>query len=268
MTDLECIHRAQEGDAKAVDALVRSQQDRVHRLAARMLGNVEDARDATQDILLRMITNLSQFEGRASFDTWVHRIAVNHLLTARKILAKAPKLSFDQFEADLAEGLADEAHMAPEDHVMLGEMRLRCTMAMLICLPPEQRAAYVLGEVFELSQAEACDILDLAPTTYRKRLSRARQDVQDFTARACGVVSETAACTCRKRLPAAQAMGRVPQQPSPALAGAPEHAEIVATARRTEAALRSAKLQRGTGPLHAPPQLSSEIMDLLALKPR
>ena len=266
MLDPSIIDRAKEGDADALDQLVRSQQDHVHRLAMRMLVDVELAKDATQDILLRMITNLSQFRGEARFETWVHRLAINHLLTARKILARTPIFTFDSFEADLNEGLVDEAHQAPEDHIMLGQMRQLCTMAMLICLPPEQRAAYVMGEVFEMSQTEACAALDVEPATYRKRLSRARKEVQEFTARACGVVSETAKCSCRKRLTAAQDLGRVPPAPLAVLEGAPDHAEIIAETRRTEAALRTAKLQQATGPLRAPPRLSDEIMDVLSLK--
>lgn len=262
MDETTLITRAQEGEARALDALLRGQQDRVHRLAVRILADPEAARDATQEILIRVMTNLGSFQGAARFDTWVYRVAMNYLLTARKIRARMPQLSFDGFAADLAEGLSDPEAAAPEDHVMLGELRLRCTMAMLLCLKPEARAAYVLGEVFEMDHGEASEVLAIAPALYRKRLSRARAAVEAFTARACGLVSEAAPCRCPRRMAAAQACGRLGT--SPRLPGAPDYSEILALARRTEAALVSAKLQRSAGPLAAPEGLTDELMTLIA----
>lgn len=243
------IDRAIAGEAAALEQLVRGIQDQVHRLAIRMVADPELARDATQEILIRVITKLSTYRGDARFSTWVYRIATNYLLTARKVLARDPGLSFDVFAADLIEGLADDSQAAPEDHVMLNELRLRCTMALLLCLDPPHRAAYVLGEVLEMSQAEAVEVLDLPPATYRQRLARARGKVQAHTASACGLASASAACRCPRRLPAAMAMGRIGTEPDPALTSAPSYAEVAEQAKQAEADLIAAKLQRATGPL-------------------
>ncbi len=263
MTDTDTITAAQSGDAAALERLVRHAQVRVHRLAMRMLADPDAAQDATQDILIRIVTKLSTFRREAGFDTWVYRIATNHLLTARKVRAREAGLAFDAFGADLLDGLVDETTAAPEDHVLLNELRIKCTMAMLLCLDPPHRAGYVLGEVLELSQGDAVDILAIGPATYRQRLSRARAKVTAFTARACGLAGARGACTCRRRLPAAIATSRVGPAPSPDLADAPSFEDARSLADRTAAELVTAKLQQATGPLVSPQDLASRVMAIV-----
>ena len=77
------VDKATAGDRKALETLVTSVQDIVFNLSLRMLGTFADAEDATQDILLKMITHLSSFRGDSSFTTWVFSIAVNHLKNYR-----------------------------------------------------------------------------------------------------------------------------------------------------------------------------------------
>ena len=257
------IAAAQAGEAQALEALVRAVQNRVHHLALRMLADPALAQDATQEILIRLVTKLSTFRGEARFSTWVYRIATNYLLTARKVLARDPGLRFEMFEADLLDGLADPAQAAPEDHVMLNELRLRCTMAMLLCLDRDHRAAYVLGDILELSQSEAADALEITPANYRQRLSRARAKVTDFTARSCGVARAGAACSCPRRLPAAQAMGRLGDQPDPLLAGAQGYEAAVQMARQTSADLVAGKLQQGAAPKEAPVDYARAILRMV-----
>ena len=84
----DTIALAQSGDARALENVARHAQSRVYRLAARMLADPEAAQDATQDILIRIVTKLSTFRGEAGFDTWVYRIATNYLLTARRVRAR------------------------------------------------------------------------------------------------------------------------------------------------------------------------------------
>ncbi len=75
---------AQQGDQEALEEIVRQIQDRVHHLAMRMLVNPEDALEATQEILILVITKLSTFRGDSAFQTWVYRVAANYLLSEKK----------------------------------------------------------------------------------------------------------------------------------------------------------------------------------------
>ena len=93
--------------------------------------------------------------------------------------------------------------------VLLNEVRISCTMAMLLCLDPKHRLAYILGDIMELDHAEAGQALSISKANFRKQLSRARAKVVQFTSKSCGLVSEDAKCSCAKKLPGAMRRGRV-----------------------------------------------------------
>ena len=206
---------------------------------------------------------LSTFREESSFDTWVYRVAVNYLLTARKVRAKDPSLTFSMFSTDLLAGLSDDESAAPDDHVMLNELRIKCTMAMLMCLDQAHRAAYILGEILELDHREAADILDVEPANFRKRLSRARSGIMEFTAQSCGLANPQAPCSCNRRLPVAQELGRIGTAASPIFSDAPDHKSVSEYAAQTNAALIAAKLQRATGQLKSPKDFAAQILSIV-----
>lgn len=257
------VTAAQAGDAAALDALVHQIQDRVHRLAMRMLADRTAAQDATQEILILVVTKLSTFRGESAFDTWVYRVATNYLLTARKVIARDPRLSFDAFEMDLAEGLVDDDAAPAEDQVMLNELRLACTMAMLLCLDRAHRIAYVFGDILEFDHAVASDILDITPAAYRQRLTRARAKVVEFTGRACGLANPNARCSCPRRLPAAIAAGRMTPNPGALIADVPSYEAVRDMAARSRAQEVVTGLQRATGALASPQDLAAEVMRIV-----
>ncbi len=257
----ETVSLARDGNAAALEEIIRAMQDRVHRLALRMLADPEHAKDATQEILIRIVTRLAAFRGESKFETWAYRVATNYLLTAQSVLSRLPPLTFDIFEDDLNSGLVDDAQAAPEDHVMLNDLRIRCTMAMLVCLKAPARVAYVLGDILEMDHAEAAEILEIEKATYRQRLARARKEVEAFTARSCGLVSADAPCRCPRRLPAAIELGRV--GPDSEFGAAPNYDEVKADAAKVQSELATLKLQRATGPLPAPKDLVTQIMQIV-----
>ena len=105
-TTLEDIARqAIDGDREALEGLVRALQGDVYGLALRMLWNREDAEDATQEILIRIVTRLSQFDFRSRLKTWAYRVAVNYILDIKKSAIERLHLSFERFAEDLESGL-------------------------------------------------------------------------------------------------------------------------------------------------------------------
>src|ERR1700758_1931684 len=78
--DVELLAKAREGDREALENLVRRHQPWILHVAHRMLWNRADAEDATQEILLKAITHLGDFQQRSEFRTWLYRIAANYLL--------------------------------------------------------------------------------------------------------------------------------------------------------------------------------------------
>ena len=102
----DLARRALDGDRDAVEHLVTALRGDVYGLALRMLWNREDAEDATQEILVRAVTRLSQFDFRSRLKTWVYRTAVNYILDVKKSSVERMHLNFQQFGDDLVEGLS------------------------------------------------------------------------------------------------------------------------------------------------------------------
>ncbi len=205
----ELARRAVDGDRESMALAVRELQAPVYALALRMLWQPQDAEDATQEILVRVVTRLSQFDFRSSLKTWVYRVASNYLLDVKKSRVEQQKLSFDSFAEDLAAGLSADGPMDGEESLLTEEVKVGCTLAMLQCLDRPHRLAYVLGEIFDMPAPEAASAMGLEPATFRKRLQRARESIEAFTRAHCGLVANDAACQCNRRVPAAVALGRV-----------------------------------------------------------
>lgn len=245
------IERASSGDRRALEDIVRAVQDDVFRLALRMTGCPEDARDACQEILVKVVTRLDSFRGDSSLRTWAYRIAIRHLLDRKKSRVEQMALSFERFGADLLDGLASPSS---EDPVMVEEVKLGCTLAMLTCLDREHRLAFVLAEIFDLAHAEAAEFCDVSEETYRQRLSRARRTLEAFTESFCGLVGKDAPCRCDKRVERAIELGRI-ERGRPRLAGS---AEAIA-AREIESLHSVARLMRSHPRYAAPPGLLDGI---------
>lgn len=212
MTEEELVQAALEGDREKLDELVTSIQTRIYNLAVRMLWHPADAEDATQEILIKIVTHLSDFRGNSRFSTWTWRIAVNHLLTTRKRRAEQQALSFDEMADDLDRGLSNMALMLPDnvdERLVIEEAKIGCMQAMLLCLTRDERAAYVLGEIIGITDQEGAAIFDITAEAYRKRLSRARTSIREFMQRKCGLFNPANPCRCHRRVQTAIKLGRV-----------------------------------------------------------
>jgi RNA polymerase sigma factor (sigma-70 family) len=217
------VEAARGGDAGAVDELVRAVQDDVYALAVRMLWRPHDAEDATQEILVKVVTRLDSFRGDSALRTWVYRIAVNHLLSMRRGRLERQGWSFDAFADDLATGLDPTASgepAGPGEALLAEEVKIGCTLGMLQCLDRPHRVAYILGEVFALPGDTAAAVCGTTSAAYRKRLSRARTKVRGFVATHCGIVNPDAPCRCTRRIATAVRIGRT-NPASPTFVGQP-----------------------------------------------
>lgn len=196
------VAQATAGDKGALETLVADVQDLVFNLSLRMLGTFADAEDATQDILLKMITHLSSFRGESAFTTWVFRIAVNHLKDCRKHMFARHPLSFDYYGDDIENGNIQEAPdltQNVEKELLAEELKMSCTNVMLQCLDTESRCVFILGTMFRLDSRIAGELLDMTPEAYRQKLSRVRKKMADFLEKYCGEYGN-GRCRCRDRV--------------------------------------------------------------------
>jgi RNA polymerase sigma factor (sigma-70 family) len=247
----DAVDAARAGDRVALEQVIRAVQDDVFGLALRMTGCPDDARDACQEILIKVVTRLDSFRGEASVRTWAYRIAVRHLLDRKKSRVEALAMSFERFGADLLDGLAAADATDP---VMVEEVKLGCTLAMLTCLDREHRLAYVLGDVFDLPSRDAAELCGITEDAYRQRISRARRSLESFTQAFCGIVDEQAPCRCDRRVARAEELGRI-ERGRPRLA----HADARAAARAMESLHDTARLMRSHPSYVAPADILEGI---------
>src|SRR5258707_2001587 len=203
--DQRLVMRARAGDRTALEELIQRHQGWIYNIAVRMLYHPQDAEDATQEILVKVLTRLSSFEGRSSFRTWLYRIVVNHVLNMRRgrVEVQHASIHFASYGAALDDTpdleLADLKATSAETHLLVTEEMLSCTLGMLLCLDREQRLTFILGAIFGVSDTVAAEVLEITPDNFRQRLARARRDLRNFMNDKCGLVNQANPCRRAKK---------------------------------------------------------------------
>src|SRR5919106_4182400 len=201
--DQSLVLRARSGDRKALEDLVQRHQAWIYNIAVRMLYHPQDAEDATQEILITVLTRLSSFEGRSRFRTWLYRIVVNHVLNMKRGRVEHASTDFASYGAALddtpAFELADPKGTSADTDLLVTETMISCTSGMLLCLDRAQRVTFILGAIFGVSDTVAAEVLEITPDNFRQRLARARQDLRNFMNDKCGLVNQANPCRCAKK---------------------------------------------------------------------
>jgi len=201
--DTTLVRRAIGGDGDALEQLVQRHQTWVYNVAVRMLGHPHDAEDATQDIFIKAMTRLASFQGRSTFETWLYRIAVNHILNMKRGRLEQKSLTFSCYAHGLDstpdQELPDRSSVPVDVRLLVKEARISCTSGMLLCLDRGQRLVYILGEILDIGDAVGAELLEISPDNFRQRLSRARRDLHSFMNDKCGLVNAANPCRCAKK---------------------------------------------------------------------
>ena len=201
--DRELVYLAKGGSRAALEELVVRHQAWIYNLALRMVHHPEDAKDATQEVLIKLFTRLSTFDGRSSLRTWLYRIVANHLLNMKRSRAESRGITFEEYGRVL-DGMPDaelpDTQAVPADvQLLIAEARIGCTSGMLLCLDREQRLIFILGSIFGVSDAVGAELLELSRDNFRQKLTRARRDLQNFMQDKCGLVNTANPCRCAKK---------------------------------------------------------------------
>jgi RNA polymerase sigma factor (sigma-70 family) len=203
MNSLEIlVKKSVAGDKKALEEVVIQIQDLIYNLAIRMLWHPDDAKDATQDILIKVITNLSSFNHKSAFTTWIYRLSTNNLINFKKKKI-TNSISFDEYEIQLNQGFSDSINYTnnkAEQNLLIQEAKIGCSNAMLQCLNKENRLTYILGEILEFNSTEGAIVFDITPGNFRKRLSRSKKSLHNFLNKNCGIINSENKCRCHKKV--------------------------------------------------------------------
>lgn len=197
------VKKANKGDRKALERVIHEIKDLVYNLSLKMLLFPEDAKDATQEILIRIVTHLSTFDYQSRFTTWVYRVGTNYLINHKGKKSTSFARSFEDYGQliDLGQSPAvSHTKNAGELLLLEEEVKVSCTQGLLLCLGPQDRLVYILSEILEFNSREGAEILVISPENFRKKLSRSRKKVRNFLNRKCGLVNTQNPCRCHKKI--------------------------------------------------------------------
>jgi RNA polymerase sigma factor (sigma-70 family) len=206
--DETLIAEAVDGNRKSLEQLLKRHQDYVYNISLRLFLDPDDALDATQEVLIKVVTSLKTFAGQSQFRTWLYRIAVNHFLNtpARQtetVWVRRPESTGEQV-ADMPEPDVSESEIE--------EVRLLCSTAMLLCLTREQRLLYIIGEIFGADHQLGAALFETSAGNYRVKLHRAKTDLLNYVSGKCGLVDARNPCRCPKKARQLVAQGIVDGQ--------------------------------------------------------
>ena len=174
----------------------------IFNFSFRMTLDRDRARSFVEETFLRAYVGSDNIpEDRARLESWLLRIC-SHVLDQR--LPRTPEVSFDLLDdtlrneatrTDVVRSLTD-----PQRDFMLWEMKQGCMTAVINCLSPGERAAFVLATIMKKTDDEAAEALDITKSAYKVRLSRARKKVADYLAPRCEHVDPMNPCRCPARV--------------------------------------------------------------------
>jgi RNA polymerase sigma-70 factor (ECF subfamily) len=157
------VERAQGGEVGAFEELYRRHVGHVHALCLRLSADPARAEELTQEAFVRAWEKLPTFQGKSSFETWLHRLAVNVALGERRSLGRYR----DRFEQPESEEPPGAIHAAPGSALDLERA--------ISALPTQARAVFVLHDVEGYAHGEIADLCGLSEGTCRSHLHRARK---------------------------------------------------------------------------------------------
>jgi RNA polymerase sigma-70 factor (ECF subfamily) len=160
----EVVRRAQAGDEDAFQALYREQVGRVYALCLRLAGEPATAEELTQDVFVRVWERLRSFRGESAFTTWLHRLATNVALMARRTAGRR-----ERRVASVEDPAVYDRGTAP---VAAANLDLEQALARL---PPGAREVFVLHDIEGYGHAEVGELLGIAEGTSKAQLFRARR---------------------------------------------------------------------------------------------
>ncbi len=167
------------------DQIYHENAGRVLNLCFRMTGNEQAARDLAQDVWVKVLRNLSQFEGKSAVSTWLYRISVNHVKNyyksekrrrLREVLNLDILRGWNEIEEQV-DDYPDPQGETPADPLQQKE-RSRIVWEMVQKLPEKQKLPLILFRYEDLSYQEISEILGVSISSVESRLHRAKISLQ------------------------------------------------------------------------------------------
>jgi RNA polymerase sigma-70 factor (ECF subfamily) len=175
------LKNAKAGDASAFEQIVILHQRQVLMTSLRLLGDLKEAQDASQEVFMRLYKYLHRFKDGRDFPPWLYRVTVNVCRDLQRRRPRGRLLSFDELLE--AGGIAEPVDSNDLDEQLTLAERRRLVFEALERLPQKERAAVVLRDIEGLSTREVAAILRSSEVTVRSQVSSARVKMKKFIER-------------------------------------------------------------------------------------
>lgn len=168
--DEEIVERVLAGDSALFEILMRRHNQRIYRIVRGILADDGEAEDVMQDAYVRAYQHLRQFEGRASFVTWLTRIAMHEAFARAQRMKRQTSLDSDESVSEST--MATPQEDTPERNAANGELG-RVLEAAILSLPEKYRSVIMMRDVEEMNTCEAAAALEISEDAVKVRLHRA-----------------------------------------------------------------------------------------------
>lgn len=209
------VNKAKAGDQKALNILIGIVSDKIFNIAVYFLGEHHLAEDATQDILIKIISNFDKLKEPEKFENWSYSLASNHLRNFKRDSKRYAHISFEAMTRD------SESHLNMPDHdskviedikELAYELKVSCTIAMLMCLNKEERLVFLYSCLLKQNSKTGGQLLEISSDNFRKKLSRAKQKLNNFISNNCGLLNPDNSCKCKIRVNYALSQKRISKE--------------------------------------------------------
>lgn len=185
------IRNAQDGDVEAFEEIVEKYQSMIYNLSYRMLGNPDDAQEASQEVFIRIYKSINKFKFDSKFSTWVYRITNNYcldLIRKNKNDTVYIEKEIQTEDGNIQRELPDEG-ISVENSVIRSE-KIELVRKAILKLPSEYRAVVVLRDLEGESYSDIANVLSLPEGTVKSRINRGRRELKNILERDTELFSE------------------------------------------------------------------------------
>ncbi|MBB6214934.1 RNA polymerase sigma-70 factor (ECF subfamily) [Anaerosolibacter carboniphilus] len=180
--EINLIEKSKQGDVESFEMLIKSYQTLAYNIAFRMLGNVEDASDATQEALVKVFKSIHSFQGQSSFSTWLYRIVTNTCLDELRKRKRQKVYSYHN-PVEMEDGEIDRDVVDPNsstEEIFEKKEEIKSIQDAIQALPEQHKTVIILRDIKGLSYEQISEILDCPQGTIKSRISRARLALKDI----------------------------------------------------------------------------------------
>ncbi|MBY0488000.1 MAG: RNA polymerase sigma factor [Flavobacteriaceae bacterium] len=182
MDEKEIITRLKKNDEKAFSILVDLFSKKVYNTCVGMLQNIEDAQDVTQEVFVTVHINITEFKEESSLSTWIYRISINKCLefVRKKNRKKRSGIFKSIFSSDGEKAIENHSDFMHPGVQLENQERAKVLFKAIDLLPEQQKTAYILHKVEQVSYNEIAAIMQVTLSSVESLLFRAKQNLKKY----------------------------------------------------------------------------------------